>query len=290
MKQILRCTIFLASICLSSCSSSQHPLPTLASHSTPPTVPVLLVTPAHALVNDKPSLAYAQDIATALANDGVLTTDNRANNQNWQLQISKTQQDNVIIPTYQILGPNKKTYADMAGTPISQKDWETIQQSKLLETASTDSVKISKLLAGINNTVQQNNPNSLANRPPVLFIGPTFGAPGAGDTTLSSHLTEVLKTAPLKLTSSKEDADFSVSCNVKLSSPVPDKNIAEINWIIRDSGNRLVGQVTQLHEIKPSASLNFWDSPPASEIQEAAAGILTVIHNDTVKTKKTALH
>lgn len=290
MKQILRGAIFLAGICLSSCSSSQRPLSALTSHSTPPTVPVLLVTPAHALVNDKSSLAYAQDIAAALANDGVLTTDNRANNPSWRLQISKTQQNNVIIPTYQILGPDKKTYAEMAGTQISQKDWETAQPDKLFETASADSMKLAKLLAGINITVQQNNPDSLAHRPPVLFIGPTLGAPGAGDTTLPSHLIEVLKTAPLKLTSSKENADFSVTCRVKVSSPAPNKDVAEIDWFIRDSGNRLVGQVTQLHEIKPSASLNFWDAPPASEIQEAAAGILTVIHNDTVKTTKTALH
>lgn len=290
MKQTLRAALFLVSIFLSSCSSSQHQLPMLASHTPPPAAPLLLVTPAHGLVNDKASKAYAQDVAAALANNGVLTTDNRANNQNWQLQISIVQKSNLIIPTYQIIGPDKKNYAKMAGTPILLKNWETAQQDKLFETASEDSVKISKLLAGINETVQQNNPNSLANRKPFLFIGSTFGAPGNGNTALPTKLTQALKNAPLKLTSSKKEADFSVTCSVKIISTAPDKKLAEINWIIQDSGNRLVGQVTQLHELKTSSFLNFWDAPPAPEIQEAAEGILTVIHNDTVKTKNNSLH
>lgn len=284
MKRVMRGTLFLACVFLSSCSSSLHP--PVAFHSASPVAPLLLVTPDHALINDKASQTYAQDVAAALADNGVLTTDNRANNQNWQLQISTTHQNGLIIPNYQILGPDKKSYAKMVGTPIFLQDWKTAQQARLSETAAKDSVSLSKMLAEINKTVQQNNPHSLANRTPVLFIGPTQGAPEQGDVTLPAALTQALKTAPLKLTSSKEDADFSVACSVKIIPTAPDQNLAEISWVIKDSGNRLVGQVTQLHELKASTSSRFWEAPPPSEIQEAAEGILTVIRNDNVKTKK----
>lgn len=282
MKQILRVAALMVGVFLSGCGSSSRP--NLAAHLAYPTTPLLMVIPAPELINEKAAQIYAHDVAGALNDYGILTTDNRANNQNWQLQISTNPQNGLIIPHYKVIGPDRKSYGQIAGAPILSNDWQAGQQEKLSEAAAKDSASLSKLLARINSTVQKNNPHSLANRTPVLFIGPTIGAPGEGDETLPAKLSEALKATPLKLTPSPEDADFSVTCLVEIVSTSPSEKLAEINWIIKDSGNRLVGQVTQLHELKTQTFLNFWDAPPASEIQEAAEGILTVIHNDILKT------
>lgn len=284
MKKTLRAAFFLTVVFLSSCSSSTPP--NLAVHSASNATPLLLVTPAPALINEKTSQAYAQDVAAALNDYGFLTTDNHANNKSWQLQISTTSQNNLITLHYEIIGPDKKKYAHMVGTSIPYHDWKTAQQAKLSESAAKDSANLSKIFTAINSIVQKNNPHSLANRTPILFIGQAVGAPGKADKIFPVQLAKTLKTAPVELTSTPENADFSVTCLVEITSTAPGEKLAEINWLVKDSGNRLVGQVTQLHELNPLTPLEFWNTPPASEIQEAAEGILTVIHNDILKTKE----
>lgn len=287
MKLSPRLPVLILTGFLSSCSLLPHQLSSGGTvRQTAPAVPVLLVTPAPRLASQKTDQAYANDLATALAAYGVPTTTNRPKQANWELQISPLAQGSTITPTYQIIGPDKKTYGQMTGMPVQASEWTADRQNLLTQVATKDSASLSKTLAKINIQVQENNPNSLANRTPILFVGPVVGAPTDGDTVLAADLLLALKAVPLKLTPHKEDADFSVTGDVKTIPVTPTDNVAEINWIIHDSNGRLVGQVTQLRELKASAISASWSGTAPIIAQEAANGVLTVIHNDIVKTSK----
>lgn len=283
-----RPVILLLTCLLSSCSLLPPPVSTNRTTEASSALPVLTVAPTSGNQTHKQAdLAYAQDLAAALADYGVPTTTTHPAQKNWQLQITPTSQGQMTTPTYRIIGPDAKLYGQLSGTPTPAASWNAANPAILSQLAVQDSAQLSKLLSKINAQVQAGNPNSLANRMPRLFIGAVAGAPGDGNTALQADLTSALKTAPLKLTSRKENADFSVTGNVKINSATPDSEVAEIDWIIHDNSDRLVGQVTQLRNFKTAAISNAWGNTASDVAQEAANGVLTVIHNDIVKIQPT---
>lgn len=281
--------LFLACF-LSSCALLPRSS-TLRGATTPaqPAIPVLtVIPPPESQINKQAGIAYAQDLAAALAEYGVPTTTSRSAQQNWQLKVSALNQDRMITPTYKVIGPDMKLYGQLSGTPTPSSSWQTADPTILSQLAQKDSSSLSKLLAKINSQVQAGNPDSLANRTPRLFIGTVTGAPGDGNTALQADLTLALKTAPLKLTPHQGDADFSVTGTVKLIPATANADVTEIDWVIHDSNDRLVGQVTQLRDLKASAISSTWGNTATDVAQEAANGVVTVIHNDIVKVQKTA--
>lgn len=272
---------------LAGCATMRRPLATLPSAPSPPAPPVLLVcAPTHALLDEQAGAIYAHDLADALAAYGIPTTTTPPKQRNWQLEIIARHMGGQIAPLYQIIGPDRKDYGQIAGTQMPALEWEAGDPQRLAQIASKDSSELSALLTKLNNHIQQTNPESLANRTPLLFMAGVFGAPGDGDESLSSHLAHALTEANLKLAPQLEGADFSVTGDVKAITIAGEAPITQINWIVRDSNGRLVGQVTQLRELKLSAINPHWGPLAVALTQEAASGISTVIHNDIVKKQK----
>lgn len=272
---------------LSSCSLLHHPAALETARPVQPSIPVLTVMPPpDSQMSKQAGLAYAKDLASELADYGVPTTTTLPAQQNWQLQITGISHGQSVTPTYRIIGPDGKFYGQLSGTPTPAAVWKAGDPAILSKCAAQDSPQLSKLLSTINATVQAGNPDSLANRTPRLFIGPVTGAPGDGNTALPADLALALKTAPLKLTSNQKDADFSVTGNVKILLVTPQSKATEIDWTVRDSNDRLVGQVAQLRDFQVSAISGHWGETATNVAQEAANGVATVIHNDIVKLKK----
>lgn len=273
---------------LASCAMPHRPLAGLPpTPRLPPAPPVLFVSsPAHALLNNQSGITYAHDLADALAAYGIPTTTTPPKDQNWQLKITARHADGQIAPFYQIIGPDHKTYGQISGTQMSELDWKTSDPAKLAQIVKRDSAALSGVLTKLNNHIQQTNPDSLANRTPLLFIDGVVGAAGDGDASLTSNLAHAFLGSKLKLTPSLKGADFSVSGDVKALPVAAGDNVTQINWIVRDSNGRLVGQVTQLRELKPSQMTPHWGALALNLTQEAANGISTVIFNDIVKKQK----
>lgn len=273
---------------LASCAMPHRPLADMTSAPRlPPTPPVLLISsPAHALLDKQAGITYAHDLADALAAYGIPTTTTPPKDQNWQLKITARHVDGQIAPFYQIIGPDHKTYGQISGTQMSELDWKTSDSAKLAQIATRDSSALSGVLTKLNDHIQQTNPDSLANRTPLLFIQGVVGAAGDGDSSLTSNLAHAFLDSKLKLTTSLKEADFSVRGDVKALPVAAGENVTQINWIVRDSNGRLVGQVTQLRELKPSEMTPHWGALSLNLTQEAANGISTVIFNDIVKKQK----
>lgn len=256
----------------------------VASHAT--AAPDLFITTVPSTLMAEPAGAsYAQDLASALTDYGIPVMTSSPKAQSWRLQVAATRQNETIIPAYRVTGPDKKLYGELSGGPISAQGWADGNATVLSQAASQDSASLSKMLAKINAQIQRTNPDSLAHRTPRLFVGQVTGASGDGDSVLFADLTQALSGPKIKLTAHKKEADFSVTGNVKTTPATSGEMVAQFTWTIRDSSDRLVGQVTQLRELQGADTSPNWTDNAPGVTQEAASGVLTVIHNDIVKTQ-----
>ena len=285
----------LLALLLVGCSTpptpSSHNTGPVAAQQNVPQAPILYIpSPAHALLGTNVPARYATDLVEALGRHDVPCAAGMPPDGDWELLIAVARTGDQIIPAYHILGPNGTVYGKLDGAPVPARLWERADPTILAQTANRDSSNISKLLANINATVQLNNPNSLINRTPLLFVGHVTGAPGDGNISLPADLTHDLSNAALKLVPKVKDADFSVTGTVKTIPTTPGNVVIEVNWIIRDGNDRLVGQVTQLHQLKASAIAGNWGGVALSLAQEASNGVSTVIHNEIKRLRAEAIH
>lgn len=249
-----------------------------------PPAPVLFVPiPSHALMSASAASSYAHDLANALVSYDVPSVAGASKQRNWRLLIAAAQQGDQTIPAYHIIGPNGKVYGKLEGAPVPTQGWEQGDAALLTQTAARDSARLSSLLAQINARVQLSSPESLVNRTPRVFVGDVTGAPGDGDSSLPRDLSHNLSTASLDVVNNAKDADFTIAGHVETSPAGRGEEVVQLTWIVRDSNGRLVGRVTQLHELTPSDMSPYWGDVAQAATQQAAAGISNVIQNDIVK-------
>ncbi len=249
---------------------------------TPP-APVLMVpTPGGALLDDASAKLYAEDLATDLANLDIPSIAGPAATGDWRLTITASLNGASVIPSYDIIGPDKKTYGHQSGLPVAAAAWANGDTQALAAAANADSPALEKTLAAINARIQGSNPNSLENRTPRIYVGNVTGAPGDGNTTLPLDLARDLAGPNLQVITNPARADFTVTAQVKAE---PDKNgqtLITLNWSVTDANHRKIGQVTQLHDLGLSEITPYWGDIAAAAATEAATGIAEVVNNATL--------
>lgn len=254
-----------------------------------PPPPVLMVpSPRNALLGDKAAKLYAKDMAQALVKQDVPSIARSPGTYDWRLETTAKISGSEIIPEFAIIGPNKKTYGNVIGTPVEAAAWANGDSEALQTSAAAAASTLAKQLAAINAAVQQSNPQSLENRPPrVLFIAVT-GAPGDGDHALALDLKRDLPALGIVMVERKDDADFVVAGTVKVSpnagAPTDQpSDIVELAWTVKSQSGRFIGKVSQLHDLKPSEMAPYWGDIAAAAAKQAALGIKQVITNATPK-------
>lgn len=260
-----------------------NPGPTAARLAIPP-APVLMVPPpTSALLGDVAAGIYAHDLASELASYDVPSVAGPVQNNNWHLQVTASLNGANVTPTYDVIGPDGKSYAKQAGQPIPAKGWADGDQAILTQAATADAPALSQLMARLNAQLQESNPQSLENRTPRIFIGTVTGAPGDGDTVLPADLAHALPSPNLELVNDKQKADFTVKCTVKTSPADQGQLLVELDWVVYDINGRVAGQVTQLHALNPKDMSPHWGDVGAAATQEAAGGIQNVVQNEILK-------
>lgn len=290
MKHGLPVLLLLA---LASCGTLPQPFrgnpgPQAARLAVPP-APVLMVpTPKAADLPPQAAALFAQDLADQLAENDVPTVAGPPLKQGWTLAVSAHRQDKVVVPDYVVTGPNGKTYGQQMGAPVPVAAWQAADAATLQEAASVDATPLARLMAQINARIQRSNPESLENRPARLYVGPVTGAPGDGDSALPLNLKRDLPGADDVLADTPEDADFTVTGHIKTSPAKNGQVLVELDWVVRDTNNRVVGRVTQLHDLSPHDIAPYWGDVAAAAAQEAASGIQQVVQNAVLKKAKAA--
>ncbi len=251
-----------------------------------PPAPVLMVpTPMEALLGDDAARGYAQDLADALVRYDVPSLAGPVVRDEWRLGISARLAGGNVIPAYVITGPDGKIYGREDGAPEPAQAWSAGDETALQGAATVDAKTLSKLLARINAQVQGSNPESLENRPPRIFIGGVTGAPGDGDAALPLDLKRDLPGPDLVVVNSLRDADFSVTGRVKTEAQ-GGQILVELDWRVRDSNHRKIGQVTQLHLLNAQDITPYWGDVAQAAATQAAAGIDQVVGNAVLKKAK----
>jgi hypothetical protein len=247
----------------------------------PPSPVLVIPTPSNALLGDS-APAYAADLATALAAQDVPSIAGPAQKTDWHITTTAALTGATITPHYTLIGPDGKTYGQQNGAPIDAAAWSNAAPATLTAQATTDAVSLTKLLETANAQVQGSNPNSLENRLPRIYVAGVTGAPGDGNQSLALNLTRDLPPLGDDITTIPADADFTVNAIV-IAKPDTNKQIlVQLNWMVQDSADRKIGQVTQLHDLSPTDINPYWGDIAAAAATEAATGIHTVINNATL--------
>jgi len=255
-----------------------------AKLATPP-APVLIVPPPdNAMLADDSAKLYANDLANALANLDIPSIARPAQKTDWRVTTTATLNGDTVIPRYGITGPDGKLYGSENGAPVAAPDWANGNPAALTKAATADALTLSDLLAQVNATVQQSNPRSLENRPPVVCFEGVTGAPGDGDNALALNMNRDFSPLGIQQISTPAGADFTVKGVVK-TKPDGSQILLEIDWIVRDSSNRIIGQVTQLHDLNLADISPYWGDVAAAAAAEGAQGIHEVIVNNTLHKK-----
>ena len=243
-----------------------------------PLTPMLAVPPpSNALLNPEANRDFADLLALDLQKEDVPTLARTPHKTDWRLAVSAGRNGDQVVPRYAILDPSGREQGAIEGSALPAAGW-TAGAPWTLGQAARDAVpKILALMMSIRATRDRANPNSLLNRPAVLFVPAVTGAPGDGDTALTRMIrTRLAEFGPL-VQVTPEGADFTVTGQV-IVTPLPKgQQQVEIAWtVIRPSG-AMVGKVSQLNAV-PTGSLDqLWGDVAAVVAQEASTGINTVV-------------
>jgi len=256
-----------------------------AKLATPPAPVLIIPPPDNAMLADDSAKLYASDLANALANLDVPSIARPVQKTDWRVTTTAQLNGTTVIPHYAITGPDGKLYGSEDGAPVAAQGWANGDPTALNKAANADALTLTKLLEQVNAQVQQSNPRSLENRPPVVFFSGVTGAPGDGDNALALNMKRDLPPLGVQQTSSPAQADYTVNGVVKTKPDTGGQMLVEIDWLVRDSNNRIVGQVTQLHDLNPEDIIPYWGDVAAAAAAEGAGGIHTVIVNNTLHKK-----
>ncbi len=256
-----------------------NPGPEGARLAQPPPPVLVIPPPTAAMLDDKSAALFAADLATALANNDVPSIARAASKQDWRLTVTATLRGASVLPAYAITGPDGKSYGTQTGAPVDAAAWANGDTTALASAAATDTPALVRSLTQTNARVQQSNPNSLENRPPRLFMGAVTGAPGDGDTALAFDMARDLPGPDVELVQKPGRADFTITGLVKTQPVGNGQLLVELDWIIHDTNNREIGQVTQLHQLSPTDITPVWGDVAAAAATEAATGVHEAINN-----------
>jgi hypothetical protein len=249
---------------------------------TPPAPVLIIPAPAGAGLGSAAAALFAGDLASALNGLDVPSLARRPGRAEWLLTTTASNAGGTVTPAYAITGPDGKTYGTQTGAPADSAAWAAGDPDVLNQQARADAPALARKLAAVNAQVQQNNPNSLENRPPRVFFSGVSGAPGDGDSALAAAMRRDLPSHGSTLVGGSQSADFTVTGLVKAQ---PDQNnqlLVELDWVVKDAGQRQIGQVTQLHDLSPADIQPYWGDVAAAAATEAAAGVNDVISNATL--------
>ncbi len=262
-----------------------NPGPEGAKLAIPPPPVLIIPPPTQALLADDSARLYAADLAAAFVALDVPSIAGPGQKTDWRLIATASLSGNDVIPAYTILGPDSKNYGSQTGAKVNEADWANGNAQALNKAAATDALALCNLLASVNASVQQSNPQSLENRPARIFMGNVTGAPTDGDSALALDITRDLPSIQGVLVENPAEADFTVSGQVKTQPDTNRQLLVQITWTVRDSNHRAIGQVTQLHDLDPADITPYWGDVAAAAASQGASGVQQVISNATLQKK-----
>lgn len=249
----------------------------------PPPQRLVILTPDKALLGNEAAKLFANDLATALADQTVPAFAQKPQRGDWVLGITAQMTGDQVTPRYTVRDPRGHEQGAETGLPVPAQAWADGDPAALKAEAAAAGPKLATLLSNIDAVLKESDPNSLYNRPPRLDFSGVTGAPGDGDTSLAREMRKDIVGTGVLLVDQKNEADYLMRAVVKKTPVNAQVDHISITWIIDDERGKEVGRVTQLHDIPKGSLDSFWGDVAVVAASEAANGVKEVIDNNIGK-------
>lgn len=250
----------------------------------PPVPPRLIVpTPATALLSDEGGKAFAALLARDLQMREIPAYAEKGNASDWLLAVTARNQGPAIVPVYTVRTPQGHDAGSLQGPAVPTAAWAAAAPATLQKVAADGAQRLSVMLAGINTTLQHDNPDSLYNRAARVAVPDVTGAPGDGNEALTRLMRQRLTALGEMVQTDPKNADFIAQGRVRLVPIAGGQERVEIQWIVTDprrtdaTGGAERGRVVQLNDVAAGALNGTWGDVAAAVTKEAAGGVREVV-------------
>jgi hypothetical protein len=249
----------------------------------PPPQRLVVPVPARALLDDKAAALFAHDLSDAMVAQTVPAFAQKPQRGDWVLGVGAALDDGMVTPNYSIIDPRGHVQGNLAGAAVSSQAWSNGDATTLSAAAAAAGPSLAALLSNIDAALKESDPDSLYNRPPRLDFSGVTGAPGDGDDALAKEMRRDIAGLGVILVGQKNQADYLMHGQVRVSRINPTTQHIEIDWIIDATAGKEAGRVAQLHDI-PTGSLDtYWGDVAVVAAGAAATGVKEVIDNNIGK-------
>jgi hypothetical protein len=246
----------------------------------PPPARLDVPLPTNALLADDASRIYATALVLALQNQDVPAVGTGPRKGDWRLTVTAETRGNMVVPMFTVEDPAGVPKGTAEGAPVDAAQWANGARPALEASARAAGPTVASLLTTIEARRQQNDPNSLRNRPARVVVLDVTGAPGDGNRSLTRQMRLHLPEVGEIVKDTPADADFVVKGEVRMATGEKGQRI-EIQWIVATPNGDELGRVVQLNDIQPGSLDGLWGDVALVVAQEAAGGVRDVILNNT---------
>lgn len=249
----------------------------------PPPARLAVPAPTNALLADNASRAYASAVVTALQGQEVPAVADVARKGDWRLTVTAEVRGDKVVPMFTVQDPSGAPRGSTEGAPVDGGQWADGNKPVLDASAAAAAPGVASLLTRIEAQRQQDDPNSLVNRPAGVLVKDVTGAPGDGNVALTRQIRRHLTQVGEVVRDTPAGADFVVQGVVQFTPPEKGQQRIELQWIVSNMRGDELGRVVQLNDIEAGSLDHLWGDVALVVAQEAAGGVRDVILNQTGK-------
>jgi hypothetical protein len=249
----------------------------------PPAYRIAVPPPSDVLLTDEATHDLAEAMAIALRDAEVPATVTAPQPLDLQLSIVAQRPEsnrNTVVPRYTLYNADGSSLASNVGAPVPLTVWGTEGPALFKRLGERDAPGIAALLAGIEASRKTSHPESLTGKAaPRIRLVPVKGAPGDGNTALTTRMQEFLIRRGVVPQNTAEGADYGLEGRVTMVDAPNNLQRVEVLWTVTRRDGIELGQVLQMNEV-PKGSLNrYWADVAYVVADEAAGGIRDVLAN-----------
>lgn len=245
----------------------------------PPPGRLAVPMPTQSLLTDAGANAWAGAVADALQQREVpAVTGTFTRGREWTLAMSAELRGNQVVPHYVVQNPAGQPQGASDGPPVPAAAWASGDPAVLKTAATAGAPGIVTLLGNMEAARMQADPNSLANRPPRVFMAGVVGAPGDGNKSLAEGVKQRLTQEGAVVQDTQSGSDYQVHGEIT-ATPAPGGALKlELLWVVNDAkGER--GKILQVNQVPQGQIVPYWGDVAVAAAQEAGSAIKTVMSN-----------
>lgn len=155
----------------------------------------------------------------------------------------------------------------------SSLDWDYGSPRLIGEIGEGSALLLAELLVGPTDPAEQSITQKSG-----IWLRPVIDAPGDGNFSLTRAMGYALGDKGIKIVKVPAEAEFQLKAQVRIDSPVSDKQQVNIDWIVSDNDDQEIGRAAQKNTV-PAGTFNGRWGQTAVMIAAAAAGSVRDIVN-----------